>query len=246
MIKTDLYPFIFKRKSVRDFSNEPLPKETIDSIRSFSQTIMPLLPDIKVQIDIKGSDEVKGLLRTNAPHYLLFYSEAKEGYLPNAGFMLQQLDLFLSANGIGNCYQGLGKSKDRSDAPSGMEFVIMTSFGRPAEDKWRNGPGDFKRRPLSEISAVNGMNDIMEAVRVAPSAVNNQSWFFIGTDGSINAYCAKSVFSGRMNQINVGIALCHMAVAAEHLGKKARFIFDSSAQREIIKGYVYVISAKVE
>ena len=246
MSKTDFYPFIFKRKSVRDYRNEPLPKNTIDNIRSFSQTIVPLLPDIKVQIDIRGSDEVRGLLRTNAPHYLLFYSEAKEGYLPNAGFMLQQLDLYLSANGIGNCYQGLAKSKDRSDAPSGMEFVIMSSFGQPAEEQWRTGSGDFKRRSLSEISTVNGMNDIMEAARVAPSAVNNQSWYFTGGDGNINAYYEKSVFSGRMNQINVGIALCHVAVAAEHFGKKIKFISDSSSQKENIKGYVYLISAKVE
>jgi nitroreductase len=246
MPKTDLYPFIFKRKSVRSYRNEPLPKDAIDNIRSFSQTLVPLLPNIKVRIDIRGSDGIKGLLRTNAPHYILLYSEAKEGYLPNAGFMLQQLDLFLSANGIGNCYQGLGKSKDRSDAPSGMEFVIMTSFGQPAEDKWRNGSSDFKRRPISEISTVNGMNDIMEAARVAPSAVNNQSWYFTGGDGNINAYYEKSVFSGRMNQINVGIALCHMAVAAEHFGKKIKFIFDSAAQKENIKGHVYVISVKVE
>jgi nitroreductase len=246
MSNTDLYPFIFKRKSVRNYVNEPLPKDTIDNIRSFSQTIVPLLPNIKVQIDIRGSDEVKGLLRTNAPHYLQFYSEAKDGYLPNAGFMLQQLDLYLSANGIGNCYQGLAKSKDGFDAPSGMEFVIMTSFGRPVENQWRSGSGDFKRRSLSEISTVDGMNDIMEAARVAPSAVNNQSWFFTGADGNINAYYEKSVFSGRINQINVGIALCHMAVAAEHFGKKTKFIIDSPAQKDRIKGYVYVISAKVE
>jgi len=245
MTKTDLYPFIFKRKSVRDYSNEPLPKDTIDSIRSFSQTVMPLLPNIKVQIDIRGSDGVKGMLRTNAPHYIVFFSEVKEGYLANAGFMLQQLDLYLSANGIGNCYQGLAKSKDRSDAPSGMEFVIMTSFGPPAEDQWRSGSGDFKRRSLSEISSVKGMTDIMEAARVAPSAVNNQSWYFTGGDGTINAYYEKALF-GRWNEINVGIALCHIAVAAEHFDKKAKFIFDPTVQKENIRGYAYVISAKVE
>ena len=246
MPKTDLYPFIFKRRSVRDYRNELLPENTIDDIRSFSQTIVPLLPDIKVLIDLRGSEGIKGLLRSNAPHYVRFYSEAKEGYLPNAGFMLQQLDLYLSANGIGNCYQGLAKSKDRSDAPSGMEFVIMTSFGRPAEDQWRSSSSDFKRRPLSEISTVNGMDDIMEAARVAPSAANNQSWYFTGGDGDINAYCEKSVLSGRMNQINVGIALCHMAVAAEHFGKKIKFVLDPAAQKENIKGHVYVISVKVE
>lgn len=246
MPKPDLYPFIFKRKSVINYRSEPLPKETIDDIRFFSQTVVPLLPEIKVRIDIRESEGIKGMLRTNAPHYITFYSEAKEGYLPNAGFMLQQLDLYLSANGIGNCYQGLAKSKGGSDAPSGMEFVIMTSFGHPAEDQWRSGSGNFKRRPLSDISAVNGMNDIMEAARLAPSAANNQSWYFTGGDGKINAYYEKSILTGRINQINVGIALCHMAVAAEHFGKKIEFILDSAAQKENIKGYVYVISAKVE
>ena len=41
-----------------------------------------------------------------APHFLAFFSEVKDGYAANAGFMMQQMDLFLSANGIGSCWQG--------------------------------------------------------------------------------------------------------------------------------------------
>lgn len=46
---------------------------------------------------------------------------------------------------------------------------------------------------MSKISKVDGMDDIMEAARLAPSGVNNQPWVITGRNGLVHAYCSRSL-----------------------------------------------------
>jgi len=245
MSADDLYQFITKRKSVRKYGPGPLGEDELSRFRSFLKEIKPLFPGIKVEMKVFSAEEFKGLLRSNAPHFLAFFSEPKEGYLANAGFMLQQADLYLSANNIGNCYQGLAKLTKGADAPAGLEFVISTSFGRPVGNVHRSGVGEFDRRPADEISSVKGMDDLIEAARLAPSSVNNQSWYFTGGDGTIHAYAAKGLIGQDMNKINVGIALCHIWLAVVHSGRTAEASMDPAGQEQPVKGHSYVASMKL-
>jgi nitroreductase len=245
MAQDDLYTFIFKRKSIRKFHAEPLDEMALSDIRSFLGTITPMLPDIKIETRILDSSTVKGLSRTNAPHFLAFFSEPKDGYLVNAGFMLQQLDLYLSSKGIGSCYQGLAKVAKGIDSPAGL-FIILISFGKPSEQIYRKSVAEFKREPVAKISTVKGMDDIIEAARLAPSGINNQPWFFTGGDGMIHSYCEKALIGDSMNRINMGIALCHLWVAARHLGKVPEFKWDEVGAENVPKGHYYISSVEMK
>ena len=71
----------------------------------------------------------------------------------------------------------------------------------------------------------------LEMVRLAPSAVNKQPWRVIVTDGTAHFYCkrSKGFSSGStldMQMIDMGIALCHFALAAKECGVKAEFVHD--------------------
>ncbi|HSV42638.1 MAG TPA: nitroreductase family protein, partial [Methanomassiliicoccales archaeon] len=90
-----LYQTIFKRKSVRKISPGPLDETTLSNIREFISNIRPMVPGIRTEIRLISSSEVKGMLRNDGPHSIVLFSEPKDGYLFNAGFMLQQLDLHL-------------------------------------------------------------------------------------------------------------------------------------------------------
>jgi nitroreductase len=57
----------------------------------------------------------------------------------------------------------------------------------------RNSVAEFKGQPMSKISKVDGMDDIIEAARLAPSGVNNQPWFITGRNGLVHAYCSRSL-----------------------------------------------------
>jgi hypothetical protein len=68
---------------------------------------------VQTEIKIVGPDNVKIRVMKKAPHYIAIFSETKEGYLTNIGFMFQQMDLFLSRNDIASCWQGIPASKKR-------------------------------------------------------------------------------------------------------------------------------------
>jgi nitroreductase len=154
MTENDIHPYIFKRRSIRKFIAGPLDEQALSMVRSYMGKVRPLNPDIRTEMRIFDEKDVKGLLRTDASQYIAFFSEAKEGYLANAGFMLQQVDLFLSANGLGNCYQGMAKPVKGIDSPAGLEFVIFTSFGRPAVELHRKSVSEFNRKTIDKISTV--------------------------------------------------------------------------------------------
>ncbi len=241
-----LYETIFKRKSIRKYKSELLDQSTIEEVCSFISTLTPMIPGIKTNIRTLGSDDVKGMFKSGAPHFLAIYSEQKEGCAANAGFLLQQMDLYFSASGIGSCWHMLSKPLEKDDPVSGLEFVISLAFGKPAEDLQRRSVSEFKRRPLSEITDIKGLDELLEPARLAPSGVNNQSWYFRGDSRSIDAYYQKSRMTDQMNQINVGIALCHIWLAALHVGKSVDFVVDGKRENGAPKGYRYAISLKTK
>ena len=100
----NLYETIFKRKSVRQYDLTPLDGHTLGEVMAHTSGLKPMYDDIKIEMKFLSQKDVKGLFLAKAPHYLAVFSETKDGYLTNAGFMLQQMDLFFSVNGIGSCW----------------------------------------------------------------------------------------------------------------------------------------------
>ncbi|NLK25856.1 MAG: nitroreductase [Euryarchaeota archaeon] len=237
MDESELYDAIFRRRSVRKYAG-PLDHDALTEICQFTASLRPLFPDIKIGWKLLGGDGVKGLFKVDAPHFLTIYSEPKKGYLFNAGFMMQQMDLFLSTKEVGSCWQG-GPRPVRKGGASGLKFTISMAFGKPSGEVHRNDLSEFKRRPLSEITNVTGMDNVLEPARLAPSAMNNQSWYFTGSNDEINVYWARSAMNGRMNQINAGIALCHLWLAAAHEGGYGKIVRDPPKEGAPRKGYEY-------
>ena len=251
MENKNLYETIFKRKSIREYDLTPLDGLTLAEITTHTSALKPLYDDIKIEMKLVSQKDVKGLFLAKAPHYLAVFSETKEGYLTNAGFVLQQMDLFFSANGIGSCWQGVAKPTKEILSRSTLEFVILLAFGKPKERLHRESVSEFKRKPLGEITDVKGADELLEPARLAPSAVNRQQWFFTGNAGTLHAYRAKSSFLTafmfeRMSKISMGIAICHVWIAAKHSGKEVEFISDKEAQNNPPAGHDYVITIKIK
>jgi hypothetical protein len=189
-----------------------------------------------------------------SPHYLMMTSEESDGYLENAGFILQQVDLFLSSKGFGSCYVGMALPSKEARKMSELKFVIFMAFGRPEEPLHRTEPSQFRRKDMEEIidisellediDSIDAMTDLLESVRRAPSATNSQPWFLVSGKDKLDFYCVKTGFIKsigyrKMNKIDMGIALCHFALAAAHAGKKYRFLCDGEAQKRCPLGYYY-------
>ena len=147
-----LSEWIDKRSSCRSYSGVPVDGHMLEQILSLE--MKPLYPNIKVRMDIVGKDKVKCIFPWMAPQLIAVYSENKPGYLENVGFLFQQMDLHLQSLGLGSCWIGMGKM-DPASAPKvdGMEFVILLAFGTPKGNPFRTSSGDFRRKPLVQITA---------------------------------------------------------------------------------------------
>ncbi len=244
----DLYPVIFKRRSIRKYDQSPLKQDTLDEIREYIANLTPLYDDIKTEIKIVSSSDVKTkYIMKKAPHYLAVFSEVKPGHLTNVGFMLQQMDLILSAKGIGACWQEIPSLTKEALKISDLKFIILLAFGKPLEPLYRENLSEFKRKSLEKISDFSGDNELLEPARIAPSATNNQPWFFTGNNKLIHIYSSKpnilkSILLKKTIPIDIGIAICHLKVAAEQFNKKSEIISDTTTR----DGYEYFATMKLE
>lgn len=247
MLQTDLYEVMFKRKSIRKYDLDSLDKNELMNISAYMSTLKSMYNNIKTEFKIVSQNDVKSLLPWKAPHYIVAFSEVKDGYLTNMGFILQQMDLYFSANGIGSCWQGWPKPTKEIKNDSNLEFIIVIAFGKPAEPLYRGSVSEFKRKPFEQITSITDMKELLEPVRLAPST--RQPWFFTGREGIIHAYCIKTGFIKaleRFNKLEMGIGLCHLWIAAQHFGKEIEFINDKEAQNDAPGGYYYVTSLRVK
>jgi nitroreductase len=249
-MKPDIYEYIFKRKSIRNYNQNPLDKNTLKKISAYMEELKPLYNDISIDLKIISPTEINARFQKKAPHYIAIFSEKKEGYLTNVGFMMQQMDLFLSSQGIGCCWQGIPKPKTDVKKSSSLEFIILMAFGNPDEAIYRE-ISEFKRKSLDKISDIDCNPEkrilkLLESARLAPSATNSQPWFFSCDSNIIHLYCTKSNFiksiiMKKWNQIDMGICLYHLCLASQHKGYEVKIEVDKSRGEEI-KGYNYVTS----
>ena len=243
MTNQQLYNTIFLRRSIRKYELTSLSQDILLNIQEFASSAKPLVESIKYEFTYLTADNVKNIIPVKAPHYICLYSEKKDGYLMNAGFILQQVDLFISSNNLGSCWLGMAKpSKDVPVMKNGLEFVIMLAFGKTAEQVHRVERSEFKRKSISDISSIAGAEELLEPVRLAPSASNTQAWFFSGNINEITVSreklnLIKAPIYGRVNKIDIGIAICHLWLTLDHQGKTATYDFNKV---DVPKGYEFM------
>lgn len=227
---------IYYRRSCRSYSSEPLTRTELAEIEDFSKTLVPLDSKIRTAMQIVPGDAVRFYFPWKAPQLIAFFSETKPGYLENAGFLLQQMDLWLQSRGLGVCWLGLGKLKNQVTTPEGMEFVILLAFGTPKEPLSRE-MRKFNRKTMAEIS--DREDKKLECVRVAPSSTNSQPWYFTHEGETIHAFRSEAgllrhAMLGTMNRIDMGIALAHLYVE-----NKESFRYFSAEPTQIPAGHCY-------
>lgn len=221
-----LFETIYNRQSIRKFIMDDLSEDKLESIRKYSNEIVPLNPEIKTRMEIishkERKNKISGVLSHKAPYYLAFYSERKEGDLLNVGYMLEQLVLYMTLKGIGTCY--LANIKAQSDN-AGNRLAMIVAFGKP-EGKVVRDEKVAKRLDLDKIcifkEEVNrSFLTMLEAARLAPSSFNNQPWRFVVYNKRIHMFCKRPLlpiqFTKEITQIDMGIALAHIAIAADDL-----------------------------
>lgn len=220
-----LYQMIFKRKSFhlfRNIGNEKLSAQDLEDITETYKALEPLYPDIKTGIQIVPAEETT--CKRGEEYCILLYSEKKDNYLQNIGYLGQQLDLYLVSKNIGTLWFGIGKTEESSF--EGLDFVIMIAISKIHEEsKFRKNMFKSKRKPIEEIWCGESIPEITDIVRFAPSACNTQPWYVEHEEKELRVYRYKkpgkrgimpAAQVSYYNQIDMGIFLCFLDLCLTH------------------------------
>lgn len=228
---------IVARRSVRRYTGQPLDEILIDGLAAFISGIKPLHDNIPVDILLFGAEEFHREFSRSAMYratdYVVLRSAVNaQGYLQNVGFLGEQIVLWLTQKGIGTCWAGMPKQKTQPSRGE-LPYVISVEFGRGDNAPFRRLPDEAPRKKLheyllSEISRP-AFLDVLEAGRLAPSAVNLQPVRFLTVEDDI-FICRKkpplgNAYMNDLQQIDVGIAMANMYVMC---GGKCVFVRQST------------------
>jgi nitroreductase len=76
--------------------------------------------------------------------------------------MLQQMDLYFSANGLGSCWLGIPRLAKEVSESTKLEFIILVSFGTPKETLYRANVSEFHRASPSDITNIKDADELLE------------------------------------------------------------------------------------
>lgn len=227
---------LIKRQSIRTYDMNPLSKELLTDISEYAKTITPLFSDVKTKFCFIGPDDIKAIRSWRSPHYIAIYADEGDNALINVGYIYEQLTIYLTSLGLGTCWANSVSPKESKEY-EGMKWVATIAFGKEANGKaWRTDPKEIKRRTLADIS--DKADEKLESARIAPSAMNNQPWYFTHSQDKIRVYCVVQGFMKKwmtsMNRIDIGIALANLKIANE------QFKYEVEVLPAEVKGYKYI------
>lgn len=226
MTNNEFYKMIFKRKSFHIFRNvgdEKITDEEIKAIYEAYNSFKGLYPDIKTAVKVVANE--KTTCKRGQEYCILLFSEKKDGYLQNIGYLGQQLDLYLVSRNIGTLWFGIGKTEEEVD---GMDYVIMIAVRKVSDEKkFRKDMFKSKRKSLEEIWTGDCIEGVTDIVRFTPSACNSQPWKVVNDGKTFKVYRYKKEGKrGIMpvdkvslyNRIDIGIFICFLDICLEEKG----------------------------
>lgn len=259
------------RRSVRTFDGQIVDEKTKEKLISFGEAIInPFHIPVSFKfLDAKekglscpvvsGTDMYVGGKIKNVPNASVAFGYSFEAFI-----------LFAQSLGLGTVW--LGGTMNRSAFEDAMELKdeemmpCATPVGYAApkmsvrENMMRKAIKANERlafeelffdytfeRPLTKEKAKRLLTPL-EMVRLAPSAVNKQPWRVVVADNMTHFYLRRSKGLGKegkldMQMIDIGIALCHFALAAKECDLDIEFV--QRAPELLSNDMEYIASYKI-
>ncbi|MCR4692288.1 MAG: nitroreductase [Firmicutes bacterium] len=220
------YPMIFKRKSFhlfRNVGNDKIEPYELSDIETAWNSFESLYPDTRTAIRIVSAEKVH--FKRDAEYCIMLYSEKKENYLMNIGYLGEQLDLYLVSRNIGTLWFGIGRPDEKTY--NGLEYVIMIAIHKIGDETlFRKDMFKSKRKRLEEEWEGDTL-EIADIARFSPSACNTQPWYVKNDGKTLTVFRYKKAGKrGIMpvsavlyfNRIDIGIYLSILEICMAEKG----------------------------
>jgi len=187
-----------------------------------------------------------GVIR-GARHYILGAVKKGKGSLEDIGYCMEKIVLEATSLGLGTCWLGGTFRRSafgaRIDLTEAEMLPAVSPVGYPAKEIssadriFRFGSRSRKRKPWNELffsidrnsplteAEAGDYRQILEAVRMGPSASNRQPWRIIRDEsGTYHLYMKENeIYNNLLGKIHLqnvdmGITMCHFEIAAHELG----------------------------
>lgn len=229
VVNMNMYEAIFSRKSIRHYKNETIEWEVLSDILRFADELPKLIDDIAIEFKLVCNIEKKqgfhGPFTVKAPYYICISSEKKGDYLINAGYMMEQISLYITSKGLGTCFLGGTTPGKGLKGTMRYDYVISLAFGKPSETLYRDSHEakrlDEKELVVYKEDVDSDIRQMITAARLAPSSLNNQPWRFVVYKNRIHIFTRKNLALYKVmdssNKIDIGVMLANLLIAAEEL-----------------------------
>lgn len=225
-MNNEYYPMIFKRKSFhlfRNVGNDKIEPSELSDIEEAWNSFESLYPDTKTAIRIVPAARVH--FKRDAEYCIMLYSEKKENYLMNIGYLGEQLDLYLVSRNIGTLWFGIGRPDEKTY--NGLEYVIMIAIQKIGDESlFRKDMFKSKRKSLEEEWEGDTLG-IADIARFSPSACNTQPWYVKHNGNTLTVFRYKKAGKrgimpvsavSYFNRIDIGIYLLILEICMAEKG----------------------------
>jgi len=245
---------VLTRRSVRTFDGRPLTAE--DAVRiaeAAENAVNPFGIDIKWHLLDASAEKLGSPVIKGEGTYITGTLPLSECSAMALGYSMEEVLLFAWSIGVGSTW--IAGTMDRkafekaSCLGQGEIMPCISPLGYPSdrmsavEVLMRKGAGSDSRNGFSRLffdgsfdtpldrEKAGPVGMALELVRLAPSAVNRQPWRAVVCGSKVHFYLkrhsARPDRSGwNVQDVDMGIALCHFAIGAELYGLEARFCVD--------------------
>ena len=258
------------RRSVRSFDGAPLSPELREQMERFAAGIEnPYGIPVRFRFRDAAEQGLSSPVITGETLYFAAFvpktAHAEEAF----GYAFETLVLYAQSLGLGTTWIGGTMNRGEFSRAFGLRdeelMPCVSPLGRPAakmslrETLMRKGAKADSREPFEKLffdgsfdtplteAAAGKLAPALEAVRLAPSAVNRQPWRVLRQGERLHFYVkhAKGYVSqatGDLQKVDLGIALCHFDLAARETGLAPRFLLEdpglpTQADTEYIASY---------
>ena len=274
--KESIKKTIENRTSVRTYDSNIIEEEVLIKLEKFIKNIKSPFSN-NTRIEIINSKENLGaknlgtygvIKGTN--YYIGIVGEVNDTILEDLGYRAEALVLYAKELNLGTCWLG-GTFKKSSFAkllnvqkdeifPAVISIGYLKNKKRFIDGVVRYLAKSKQRKewnelfylmdfsmPLSKINNLGKFKEVLEAVRIAPSASNKQPWRIIKRHNNYHFflkhtenYTEKLGFD--IQKIDLGIAICHFDLMCNELNLEGSFKKIKHEIKNIPKDVEYIIS----
>jgi nitroreductase len=211
-----------------------------------------------------------GVIR-GADNYLAGAITTGEGHLEDYGYLMENIVLFLTENGLGTCWLGGFFNRSEFSRVLGIKpdevvpAVTPVGYASPkisiVDRVIRRGAGSDSRKPREELffeddpdtpltaDAAGKYGAPLEMLRLGPSASNKQPWRVIKEKGRNNYrfYLKRSAGYSQLykaldlQKLDIGIAMSHFDLTAKELPLPGHWEVEKNAVNAV-PGMEYIVS----